>query len=73
MPAGYTLLRKNHYPLTLTTLGLLLSLVLGYSTSVLAGPWSDLEEHYTVFDAPNATLTYAANINDRGIVTGNAP
>ena len=37
---------------------------------MLAGPGSKAGQQYTIFDAPDATYTYAGNINDLGVVTG---
>ena len=50
--------------------GLLLVILLGFSSLLLAQPAKDRRHQFTVFDAPNATYTHASNINDRGVVTG---
>jgi len=70
MLAGCIPLRRKYFALTLSSLGLLLSVLLVFSTTVRAGPGSNSGQQYTVFDAPNAIYTYAASINDLGTVTG---
>jgi hypothetical protein len=62
--------RKKYLGFSLCTLGLFLTVFLVSSTVVLAGPGSKVKHQFTVFDAPDATYTYAGNINDLGIVTG---
>lgn len=62
--------RKKHLGFSLSTLGLFLSVLVVSSTVVLAGPGSKVNQQFTIFDAPDATFTYAGNINDLGTVTG---
>lgn len=62
--------RKKHVEFSLSTLGLFLSVLLVTSTVVFAGPGSKVKQQFTIFDAPDATYTYAGNINDLGTVSG---
>jgi hypothetical protein len=70
----HTSLGKKYLEFSLSTprlyQGLVLSVLLVSSTIALAGPGSKARQQYTIFDAPDATLTYAGNINDLGTVTG---
>jgi hypothetical protein len=63
-------MRKKFIEIPLSTRGLLLSVLLVFSTVALAGPRNKPGQRYTIFDAPNATYTQAGNINDAGTVTG---
>jgi len=58
--------RKKFIEIPLSTRGLLLSVLLVFSTVALAGPRNKPGQRYTIFDAPNATYTQAGNINDAG-------